>query len=141
MDVDRRAVNASVHRAGLEKRGRINDIFPTLGFGNVGDIAQQSCFDQLFGLASVVELKSAHRVTAGQTADHHGARGVSACDCGVDPGVASGVECLGKFTDGLKWSHLDIAGTAWKSGAQKGATGRPVPMLSEYLLSQAGALP
>ena len=48
---------------------------------------------------------------------------------------------LGKFTDGLNWSHLDIAGTAWKSGAEKGATGRPVPMLSEYLLSQAGALP
>ena len=48
---------------------------------------------------------------------------------------------LGKFTDGLKWSHLDIAGTAWKSGAEKGATGRPVPMLSEYLLSRAGALP
>ena len=48
---------------------------------------------------------------------------------------------LGKFTDGMTWAHLDIAGTAWKSGAQKGATGRPVPMLSEFLLSRAGALP
>jgi leucyl aminopeptidase len=48
---------------------------------------------------------------------------------------------LGKFTDGLNWAHLDIAGIAWKSGAQKGATGRPVSMLTEFLLSRAGALP
>ena len=48
---------------------------------------------------------------------------------------------LGKFATGMKWAHLDIAGTAWKSGAEKGATGRPVPMLSEFLLSRAGALP
>lgn len=48
---------------------------------------------------------------------------------------------LGKFTDGLNWAHLDIAGTAWKSGKLKGATGRPVPMLTEYLLGRCGALP
>jgi len=48
---------------------------------------------------------------------------------------------LGKFTDGMTWAHLDIAGTAWKSGAQKGGSGRPVPMLSEVLLRRAGALP
>ena len=48
---------------------------------------------------------------------------------------------LGKFTDGMNWAHLDIAGVAWKSGAQKGATGRPVPLLSEFLLSRAGVLP
>ena len=48
---------------------------------------------------------------------------------------------LGKFTDGMTWAHLDIAGVAWKSGAEKGATGRPVPLLSEFLLSRAGVLP
>lgn len=48
---------------------------------------------------------------------------------------------LGKYTDGMNWAHLDIAGVAWKSGAQKGATGRPVPLLSEFLLTKAGALP
>jgi leucyl aminopeptidase len=48
---------------------------------------------------------------------------------------------LSKFTDGMPWVHLDIAGTAWHSGSKKGATGRPVPMLSELLLSRAGALP
>jgi leucyl aminopeptidase len=48
---------------------------------------------------------------------------------------------LGKFTDGMEWAHLDIAGTAWKTGPKKGATGRPVPMLSQLLLARCGALP
>jgi leucyl aminopeptidase len=48
---------------------------------------------------------------------------------------------LGKFADGLNWAHLDIAGTAWKAGKEKGATGRPVPMLTEYILGRCGALP
>ena len=48
---------------------------------------------------------------------------------------------LAKFTDGMSWAHLDIAGTAWKSGKLKGASGRPVPMLSEFLLARCGALP
>ena len=48
---------------------------------------------------------------------------------------------LAKFTEGLNWAHLDIAGTAWKSGAQKGATGRPVAMLTELVLEHAGELP
>jgi leucyl aminopeptidase len=42
---------------------------------------------------------------------------------------------LSRFTESYKWAHLDIAGTAWLSGAEKGATGRPVPLLTEYLLS------
>jgi len=45
---------------------------------------------------------------------------------------------LARFTEDYRWAHLDIAGTAWKSGAEKGATGRPVPLLMEYLLQQAG---
>jgi leucyl aminopeptidase len=48
---------------------------------------------------------------------------------------------LSKFTEGLNWAHLDIAGTAWKSGKMKGATGRPVPMLTEYILGRCGLLP
>lgn len=44
---------------------------------------------------------------------------------------------LARFTEDYRWAHLDIAGTAWKSGAQKGATGRPVPLLSEFLLARA----
>jgi len=48
---------------------------------------------------------------------------------------------LGRFTKGMKWAHLDIAGTAWRSGGAKGSTGRPVPMLTEFLLRRARALP
>ena len=40
---------------------------------------------------------------------------------------------LSRFTKDYTWAHLDIAGTAWKSGAAKGATGRPVPLLVSYL--------
>ena len=43
---------------------------------------------------------------------------------------------LSRFTEKQKWAHLDIAGSAWHSGAQKGATGRPVPLLVEYLIRQ-----
>ena len=45
---------------------------------------------------------------------------------------------LGRFTKSYKWAHMDIAGTAWKSGADKGATGRPVPLLANFLFKRAG---
>jgi leucyl aminopeptidase len=45
---------------------------------------------------------------------------------------------LQRFAKDYNWAHLDIAGTAWKTGPQKGATGRPVPLLSQYLIEQAG---
>ena len=43
---------------------------------------------------------------------------------------------LSRFTEKYKWAHLDIAGTAWKSGATKGSTGRPVPLLVNFLLER-----
>jgi len=46
---------------------------------------------------------------------------------------------LGRFTKEYRWAHLDIAGVAWKSGDAKGATGRPVPLLMQYLLDQCQA--
>lgn len=45
---------------------------------------------------------------------------------------------LSRFTENYPWAHLDIAGTAWKSGAAKGATGRPVPLLAQFLIDRAG---
>lgn len=45
---------------------------------------------------------------------------------------------LARFTDGLRWAHLDIAGTAWDEGRKGSATGRPVPLLTEWLISQSG---
>ena len=44
---------------------------------------------------------------------------------------------LSRFTKDYRWAHLDIAGTAWKSGKEKGATGRPVPLLTQYLINRA----
>ena len=44
---------------------------------------------------------------------------------------------LARFTKKFKWAHLDIAGIAWKSGAAKGATGRPVPLLTQFLIDRA----
>lgn len=45
---------------------------------------------------------------------------------------------LSRFAKKYDWAHLDIAGTAWKSGKEKGGTGRPVPLLVTYLLQEAG---
>ena len=44
---------------------------------------------------------------------------------------------LSRYTKEYRWAHLDIAGTAWKSGKDKGATGRPVPLLTQYLINRA----
>ncbi|MDQ3186970.1 MAG: leucyl aminopeptidase [Pseudomonadota bacterium] len=43
---------------------------------------------------------------------------------------------LSRFTRKYRWAHLDIAGTAWKSGKEKGATGRPVPLLTQFLVGR-----
>lgn len=55
---------------------------------------------------------------------------------GRDGGTITAACFLSRFTEKYQWAHLDIAGTAWKSGANKGATGRPVAMLIQYLLNQ-----
>jgi leucyl aminopeptidase len=54
-------------------------------------------------------------------------------------GAITAAKFLQRFTEKFDWAHLDIAGAAWKSGAAKGATGRPVGLLVEYLLSQVGS--
>ncbi len=46
---------------------------------------------------------------------------------------------LGRFTKDYNWAHLDIAGVAWKSGKEQGATGRPVPLLMQYLMNRNAA--
>jgi leucyl aminopeptidase len=46
---------------------------------------------------------------------------------------------LKRFATRFPWAHLDIAGTAWKSGAAKGGTGRPVPLLTRFVLGRADA--
>lgn len=56
---------------------------------------------------------------------------------GMPAGSVTAACFLSKFTESYPWAHIDIAGTAWKSGANKGATGRPVPLLSQFLLNRA----
>ena len=56
---------------------------------------------------------------------------------GPDGGTITAGCFLSRFAKDFKWAHVDIAGTAWKTGADKGATGRPVPLLSQYLIDQA----
>jgi len=53
---------------------------------------------------------------------------------GREGGAITAACFLSRFTGKLHWAHLDIAGTAWRTGKQKGATGRPVPLLMQYLL-------
>jgi leucyl aminopeptidase len=55
---------------------------------------------------------------------------------GREAGAVTAACFLAKFTDGLRWAHLDVAGTAYQSGAHKGSTGRPVPLLVDYLLNK-----
>jgi leucyl aminopeptidase len=54
-------------------------------------------------------------------------------------GAITAAKFLQSFVGDIPWAHLDIAGTAWKSGAAKGATGRPVGLLLHYLLATASA--
>ena len=55
-------------------------------------------------------------------------------------GTITGACFLARFTKQYRWAHLDIAGTAWRSGKEKGSTGRPVPLLTHFLLKRAGKL-
>ena len=52
-------------------------------------------------------------------------------------GSITAAKFLQRFVGDMLWAHLDIAGTAWREGGAKGATGRPVPLLVEYLLDAA----
>ena len=53
-------------------------------------------------------------------------------------GSITAASFLARFTRNQRWAHLDIAGTAWKSGREKGSTGRPVPLLVRFALRHAG---
>ncbi|HXW09930.1 MAG TPA: leucyl aminopeptidase [Steroidobacteraceae bacterium] len=57
--------------------------------------------------------------------------------CGREGGAITAACFLAKFTEGLCWAHLDIAGTAYLTGANKGSTGRPVPLLMDFLIGRA----
>ncbi|HEY5791202.1 MAG TPA: leucyl aminopeptidase [Gammaproteobacteria bacterium] len=58
---------------------------------------------------------------------------------GREAGAITAASFLARFTRKYHWAHLDIAGVAWRGGRDKGGTGRPVPLLVQYLLDRAGA--
>lgn len=57
---------------------------------------------------------------------------------GKGAGTITAACFLSRYTKKYKWAHLDIAGTAWLSGSAKGATGRPVPLLTTFLMGRCG---
>ena len=57
---------------------------------------------------------------------------------GRPAGSVTAAVFLSRFARERRWAHLDIAGTAWESGKNKGATGRPVPLLVQFLIDRAG---
>ena len=57
---------------------------------------------------------------------------------GREAGTITAACFLSRFTKKYHWAHLDIAGVAWKGGKEKGATGRPVPLLTQFLLDRCG---
>ncbi len=58
---------------------------------------------------------------------------------GREGGACTAASFLSKFAKDLHWAHLDVAGTAWFGGAQKGSTGRPVPLLVDFLINRVRA--
>ncbi|HKE96644.1 MAG TPA: leucyl aminopeptidase [Povalibacter sp.] len=107
--------------------------------------------NHLSGLFSNNEALSAELVEAGKRAEDRAwqlpvgeeyAEGLKsnfadfANVAGREGGAITAACFLAKFTDGLKWAHLDVAGTAYQSGAQKSSTGRPVPLLVDYLINK-----
>jgi leucyl aminopeptidase len=57
---------------------------------------------------------------------------------GREAGTITAACFLSRFANDYHWAHLDIAGVAWKQGKEKGATGRPVSLLTQYLLDRCG---
>jgi leucyl aminopeptidase len=58
---------------------------------------------------------------------------------GREGGACTAATFLSKFAKDLAWAHLDVAGTAWLGGSQKGSTGRPVPLLVDFLIQRAAS--
>ena len=56
---------------------------------------------------------------------------------GREAGTVTAACFLARYTKNYSWAHIDIAGTAWLGGSKKGATGRPVPLLTQYVMDQA----
>jgi len=57
---------------------------------------------------------------------------------GRGAGAVTAACFLSRFAENMNWAHMDIAGSAWKSGTKSGATGRPVALLTQFLINRTG---
>jgi hypothetical protein len=100
VDVDRHAVDLAVERAAIEQAGGLDELLPALLGGELGEVAHEAGLHQLLGLLAVVEHRGAHRLAAGDAADHDRSRDVArARDRAVDPLVPGRVERLRELGD------------------------------------------
>jgi leucyl aminopeptidase len=102
-----------------------NDDGLAVALQNAGDVSQDLCWRMPLDDDYADGLKS-NFADMGNVAGRAG-------------GSITAAKFLQKFVGDMPWAHLDIAGTAWKGGAAKGSTGRPVGLLVQYLLEQANA--
>jgi len=98
MDVDRHAIDLAADGAAVEQALRPHDLGPLVLGGEVGEVAHQPGLHQFLRLPAMVELGGAHRVAAGDAADHDRPGGAAgAGDGAVDPVIARRIERLGEF--------------------------------------------
>jgi leucyl aminopeptidase len=101
-------------------------------FGNNDELA-----DELFDAGQRADDRAWHMPIADEYTEQLKSNFADIANIAGREGGAITAACyLSKFTKDLNWAHLDIAGTAYLSGSQKSSTGRPVPLLVEYLLSK-----
>jgi leucyl aminopeptidase len=99
-----------------------NDDALAAALSAAGEAAQDLCWRMPLDAAYADGLKSKYADVANVA--------------GREAGAVTAAKFLHRFVGNTPWAHLDIAGTAWKSGAAKGATGRPVGLLLQYLLAK-----
>ena len=99
-----------------------NDDALAAALSSAGDAAQDLCWRMPLDADYADGLKSKYADVANVA--------------GREAGAVTAAKFLHRFVGDTPWAHLDIAGTAWKSGAAKGATGRPVGLLLQYLLAR-----
>lgn len=110
-----------------------------LGHVNNGLFSKdQALVDELLEASKIAQDPSWHMPLDDEYQDQLKSNFADVANIGGRAAGAITAACfLSRFTEKYKWAHLDIAGTAWLQGKDKGATGRPVPLLVQYLLNQS----
>lgn len=112
-----------------------------IALGHIGSAVignQQTLVDSLLKASEAVDDKAWQLPMWDEYQEQLNSNFADIANIGGRPAGTITAACfLSRFAKSFNWAHLDIAGTAWKSGKEKGATGRPVPLLLEYLKQAA----